>query len=54
MRFAALTNNWKVESVTLQWTVSHSSFLLQLSDHALVCKASSAWQVGTEVGVDVD
>ena len=58
VRFAALTNNWKVESVTLQWTVSHSSFLLQLSDCALACKASSAWQVGedvgTEVGVDVD
>ena len=57
VRFAALTNNWKVESVILQWTVSHSSFLLQFSDCALVCKVSSAWQVGvvgTDVGVDVD
>ena len=53
VRFAALTNNWKVESVILQWTVSHSSFLLQLRDCALACKASSAWQVGV-VGEDVD
>ena len=48
-------------SVTLQWTVSHWSFLLQISDRALDCKASSAWQVGevgsevgSEVGADVD
>ena len=51
VRFAALINNWTVASVTLQWSVSHSSFLLQISDRALDCNVSSAWQ---EVGADVD
>ena len=51
VRFAALINTWTVVSVTLQWTVSHWSFLLQISDCALDCKVSSAWQV---VGADVD
>ena len=57
VRFAALINNWTVASVTLQWSVSHSSFLLQISDRALDCKVSNAWQVGevgSEVGADVD